>query len=72
MLEFIRIRCAFAICDADIQKSKEFGEKYSVNHYESLDDMISSEEFDGAFVVTPTYTHAEIAKITWWKKTCLC
>ncbi len=51
-----------AVCDADSQKSKEYGEKYSVNHYESLDELLSSEEFDGAFVVTPTSTHTEIAK----------
>lgn len=51
-----------AVCDADSQKSKEYGEKYSVNHYESLDELINSEEFDGAFVVTPTYTHTEIVK----------
>ena len=50
-----------AVCDTDSQRSKEYGEKYSVNHYESLDDMLSSEEFDGAFVVTPTATHTEIA-----------
>lgn len=51
-----------AICDADSQKSKEYGEKYSVNHYESLDELINAEEFDGAFVVTPTSTHTAIAK----------
>ena len=51
-----------AVCDADSQKSKEYGKKYSVNHYESLDELLSSEEFDGAFVVTPTSTHTEIAK----------
>ena len=51
-----------AVCDADSQKSKEYGEKYAVNHYTSLDEMISSEEFDGAFVVTPTSTHTEITK----------
>jgi UDP-N-acetylglucosamine 3-dehydrogenase len=50
-----------AVCDADSQRSKEYGEKYSINHYESLDDLLSSEEFDGAFVVTPTSTHTEIA-----------
>jgi len=49
-----------AVCDTDSQRSKEYGEKYSVNHYESLDDLLSSEEFDGAFVVTPTSTHMEI------------
>ena len=51
-----------AVCDADSQKSKEYGEKFSVNHYESLDELLSSEEFDGAFVVTPTSTHTEITK----------
>ena len=50
-----------AICDTDPQRSKEYGEKYSVNHYESLDDLLSSEEFDAAFVITPTVTHMEIA-----------
>lgn len=52
-----------AVCDADSQKSKEYGEKYSVNHYTSLDELLTAEEFDGAFVVTPTSTHAAIAKI---------
>jgi len=51
-----------AVCDADSQKSKEYGEKYSVNHYTSLDELLSTEEFDGAFVVTPTSTHTAIAQ----------
>ena len=51
-----------AICDADEAKSKEYGEKYSVNYYTSLDKLFESEEFDAAFVVTPTSTHSKIAK----------
>ncbi|MDF2426118.1 MAG: Gfo/Idh/MocA family oxidoreductase [Nitrosopumilus sp.] len=51
-----------AVCDADSQKSKEYGKKYSVNHYTSLDELLAAEKFDGAFVVTPTSTHAAIAK----------
>ena len=51
-----------AVCDTDSQKSKEYGEKYSVNHYESLNELLNAEEFDGAFVVTPTSTHTAIAK----------
>ena len=51
-----------AVCDTDSQRSKEYGEKYSVNHYESLDKLLEAEEFDGAFVVTPTSTHAEIVE----------
>ena len=50
-----------AICDANPDKSKEYGKKYSVNNYESLDELLRSEEFDGAFVVTPTSTHTQIA-----------
>ena len=34
-----------AICDADLKKSKEYGEKYSVNYYDSLDELLKSEEF---------------------------
>jgi len=50
-----------AVCDANTERSREYGEKYSVRHYSKLDDLIKYEEFDGAFVVTPTSTHTEIA-----------
>ena len=49
-----------AVCDIDSKIAKEFGEKYSVNHYKSLDDLLDSENFEAAFVVTPTSTHMEI------------
>ena len=51
-----------AVCDINSEKSKEYGEKYSVNYYETLDELLNSEDFDGAFVVTPTSTHTEIAE----------
>jgi len=50
-----------AVCDGNKERSKEFGEKYSVNHYESVDSLLDSENFDGALVCTPTSTHSEIA-----------
>ena len=50
-----------AVCDTNVERSKEYGEKYSVKHYNSLEDLIKFEEFDGAFIVTPTSTHTEIA-----------
>ena len=50
-----------AVCDANKERSKEYGEKYSVNYYDSLEDVIHQEDFDAAFVVTPTITHYEIA-----------
>ena len=51
-----------AVCDSDFQKSKEYGEKHSVNYYESLDRLLAAEEFDAAFVITPTSIHTEITK----------
>ncbi len=57
-----------AICDADLAKSKEFGTKYSVNHYSDIDSLLGSEQFDAAFVCTPTSTHFEIAKTLLQKK----
>lgn len=50
-----------AICDVDKEKSEEFGKKYSVNSYDSIDSLLNSEEFDAAFVCTPTSTHSSIA-----------
>ena len=50
-----------AVCDTNAERSKQYGEEYSVNHYDSLEKMIKSEEFDAAFVVTPTSTHFDIA-----------
>jgi len=50
-----------AVCDTNKEKSKEYGEKYSVNHYDSVDSLLDTENFDGAFVCTPTSTHSEIA-----------
>lgn len=50
-----------AICDIDTQKSQEFGKKYSINSYDSIDTLLKSEEFDAAFVCTPTSTHSSIA-----------
>ena len=49
-----------AVCDADPNRAKEFGTKYSVNHYSSLDLLLKSEKFDAAFVCTSTSTHFSI------------
>ncbi|HJU13202.1 MAG TPA: Gfo/Idh/MocA family oxidoreductase [Candidatus Nitrosotalea sp.] len=57
-----------AICDADASRAAEFGSKYSVNHYSSVNTLLEKEQFDGAFVCTPTSTHFEIAKNLLQKK----
>ncbi len=50
-----------AVCDVDKNRSKELGEQFSVNHYDSVDFLLDSEQFDAAFVCTPTSTHYAIA-----------
>ena len=49
-----------AVCDSDSQKSKEIGEKYSVNHYDSVDNLLGSEDFDCAFIGTSLSSRGEI------------
>ena len=49
-----------AVCDTNIQKSRECAKKYFVNHYESIDSLLENEEFDGVIITTPTHTHLEI------------
>jgi len=51
-----------AICDVNNSRAEEFGNKYSVNHYSTLDSLMNSEQFDAAFVCTPTSTHFDITK----------
>jgi UDP-N-acetylglucosamine 3-dehydrogenase len=41
-----------AVYDSNSEKGKECGEKYSVNYYDSAENLITSEDFDGAFVGT--------------------
>jgi len=50
-----------AICDTNVQRAEEFGKKYSVNFYSSLETLLASEKFDAALVCTPTVTHSDIA-----------
>ncbi len=50
-----------AICDTDSMKARDFGTKYSVNYYTSVDSLLNSEKFDAAVVCTPTSTHFSIA-----------
>ncbi len=50
-----------AICDTNSQCAEEFGKKYSVNFYNSFENLLEKEKFDAALVCTPTFTHSDIA-----------
>jgi len=39
-----------AVFDPDHNKSREIGQKYSINYYSSEEELIASEDFDGAVV----------------------
>ena len=49
-----------AICDTNSQHAEEFGKKYSVNFYNSVENLLEKEKFDAALVCTPTFTHSDI------------
>ena len=50
-----------AICDTNSKLVDELGKKYTVNSYDSLENLLEKEEFDAALICTPTSTHTEIA-----------
>jgi len=51
-----------AVCDSDEVRSKFISEKYKVNHYTKLDDLLKEEQnLDACLVCTPTKTHFPIA-----------
>ena len=52
-----------ALCDNNAERAKEYGQKYSVNNYDSIESLLGSEDFEVAFVCTPTSTHYSIAKL---------
>ena len=58
-----------AVYDSNSEKSKEYGEKYSVNYYDSVESLITSEDFDGAFVGTNVSNDVElVTKLLYEKK----
>ena len=50
-----------AVCDTNLERAEEFGKKYSVNFYNSFENLLAKEEFDAALICTPTITHSDIA-----------
>ncbi|MEE8132107.1 MAG: Gfo/Idh/MocA family oxidoreductase [Nitrososphaerales archaeon] len=50
------------VCDVDACRVKSFADKYDVNSYTSIDDMLKNEKLDGAIISTPTSTHFAVAK----------
>lgn len=51
-----------AVCDMDVKRGTEISEKYNVNCYTSLDQLLQEEQnLDACFICTPTKSHYELA-----------
>jgi UDP-N-acetylglucosamine 3-dehydrogenase len=51
-----------AVCDMDVERATEISERYSVNCYSSLDNMLQNEmNLDACFICTPTKSHYLLA-----------
>jgi predicted dehydrogenase len=48
-----------AVCDIDLEKAREFGERFGVPYYQSFDEMMQNEQIDVVSVLTPSGLHAE-------------
>ncbi len=53
-----------AVYSRNIEKAKEFGEKYRVKHYfDSLEEMSKSDLIDAVYIASPNSLHVEQAKV---------
>lgn len=58
-----------AVCDVVLERAKEFGERFNVPYYQSIETMLSKADIDVVSVLTPSGMHAEhVIKIANLKK----
>lgn len=50
-----------AVCDIVPERAREYGERYKVPHYTSVDDLLAAKDIDAVSVLTPSGSHADIA-----------
>ncbi|OWV69268.1 oxidoreductase [Rhizobium sp. R339] len=48
-----------AVCDVVEERAKEFGERFGVPHYQSIDEMLQNTDADVVSILTPSGMHAE-------------
>jgi UDP-N-acetyl-2-amino-2-deoxyglucuronate dehydrogenase len=51
--------CLSAVCDIDLGKAKELGNRFGIPYYTDMDEMMSKEEVDVVSVLTESGYHAE-------------
>ena len=51
-----------SICDMDKTKAQDLANRYNVNYYGSIEEMINFENLDACLVCTPTKTHYQVSK----------
>ncbi|MGA7370667.1 MAG: Gfo/Idh/MocA family oxidoreductase [Nitrososphaeraceae archaeon] len=51
-----------AVCDMDVKRGTEISDRYDVNYYTSLDQLLQKEqELDACFICTPTKSHYQLS-----------
>ena len=50
-----------AVCDISPERAREYGERYKVPAFTSVDDLLAAKDIDVVSVLTPSGTHADIA-----------
>jgi len=50
-----------AVCDKDVLKAKELGERYGIKRYSSFKNLLEEAQVEAVTVCTPTTTHFKIA-----------
>lgn len=50
-----------AVCDIIPERAREYGERYKVPHFTSVDELLASKGIDAVSVLTPSGSHADIA-----------
>ena len=48
-----------AVCDIQAERAAEIGERFSVPHYQDMEEMMAREEVDVVVVLTPSGLHAD-------------
>ena len=57
-----RLGVLSAVCDSRREAAEECGRRHSVDHYSSLEELISLADFDAAVVCTDTAAHRAVAE----------
>ncbi|MDP8217198.1 MAG: Gfo/Idh/MocA family oxidoreductase [Candidatus Theseobacter exili] len=51
-----------AVVDEEVEKGKEFAEKFGVSSYTNIEDLFNAEDINAVDICTPTYSHLKVVE----------